>query len=262
MINLEFNLILLFLDQMIEKINQIIGKSSDRFELCIELCNEFRCSTIAELGVYRGNFAQKILEKCPHIKNYILVDPWRNLPDWNKPSNQNNETFEAYYQETLTKTDFAKEKRTVFRGKTAEVIDQIKDKSLDLAYIDGDHTLKGITIDLINLWPKVKENGFIVGDDFSPSIWQHKQKFEPTMIFPFAVYFAEAVNAKIYGLPYNQFLLIKEQSGFEFFDLTNGNYSNLELKSQFNSRKSEELRKKLSGISYLLRKFRKRLSFK
>ncbi|MEO0338135.1 MAG: riboflavin synthase, partial [Bacteroidota bacterium] len=55
-------------------------------------------------------------------------------------------------KETLDKTNFAKEKRIILRGKTTEVINKIKDNSLDFVYIDGDHTLRGITIDLINIW--------------------------------------------------------------------------------------------------------------
>ena len=224
---------------MQEAIRKINDRSNDRFTFCIELINEFSLKNIAELGVYRGDFAKELLEKSTSIEEYTMIDPWRNLSKWNKPANKDNNTFEEFYLETMQKTDFAKEKRKVLRGKTTEVINDIKDNSLDFIYIDGDHTLKGITIDLINLWPKVKENGFIVGDDFCPSIWQHSPKFEPTLIFPFAVYFAEAVNTKIYGLPHSQFLITKDQSGFEFIDLTNGEYADPELRKQFlNSPKS------------------------
>jgi hypothetical protein len=224
---------------MQEAIRKINDRSNDRFTFCIELINEFSLKNIAELGVYRGDFAKELLEKSTSIEEYTMIDPWRNLSKWNKPANKDNNTFEEFYLETMQKTDFAKEKRKVLRGKTTEVINDIKDNSLDFIYIDGDHTLKGITIDLINLWPKVKENGFIVGDDFCPSIWQHSPKFEPTLIFPFAVYFAEAVNTKIYGLPHSQFLITKDQSGFGFIDLTNGEYADPELRKQFlNSPKS------------------------
>src|SRR5690606_33072558 len=122
-----------------------------------------------------------------------------------KPANTNNAEFEAYYQETINRTAFAKEKLQVLRGKTTEVIRHVDEASVDFAYIDGDHTLKGISIDLIGLWGKIKPGGFIGGDDFCPSIWQHSKTFEPTFVFPFAVYFAEAVGAKIYVLPFNQF---------------------------------------------------------
>ncbi|WP_431134799.1 class I SAM-dependent methyltransferase [Psychroserpens mesophilus] len=232
---------------MQELITKIIAKSQNRFTFCIDLINELKLENIAELGVYKGDFAKKILENSPLIKNYTMIDPWRNLSGWNKPANKDNDTFNEFYKETLLKTDFAKEKRHILRGKTTEVIDQIDDDTYDFVYIDGDHTLKGITIDLINLWPKVKKNGFVLGDDFSASIWQHSQDFEPTMVFPFAVYFAEAVNTKIYSLPYDQFLITKGQTGFEFIDMTREKkYANSELRTQL-------LKKSKSGFKSLIK---------
>lgn len=216
------------------KVGGIVETSKDRFDFCSRIIRELEVKTIAEIGVLQGDFAEQILKQNPSITSYTMVDPWRNLAAWNKPANRDNDTFEAFYQLTLQRTDFAKEKRRVLRGKTTEVIHQIDNASLDMVYIDGDHTLKGITIDLINLWPKLREGGVIVGDDFVPSIWQHDSSFEPTMVFPFAVYFAEAVNATIYALPFGQFLLHKQSNAsFEFIDLTNGEYAHLGLRKQF-----------------------------
>ena len=217
---------------MQEIISNLLEKSDDRISFCKEFINFFNYHSVAEIGVFKGDYAQHILKNCPSVKTYVMVDPWRNLSDWNKPANKNDDTFNQYFKESMAKTDFAKSKRKILRGKTTEVVDQIQDNSLDFIYIDGDHTLKGITIDLVNLWPKLKANGVIIGDDFHPSIWQHQYKFEPTLVFPFAVYFAEAVNAKIYALPYGQFAIKKDESKFEFIDLTKGKYSNLELRNQ------------------------------
>lgn len=223
-----------------EIIKSIINRSVDRFTICIQLINELNLTKVAELGVFRGLFAQKLLGGSKCIDSYTMIDPWRKLDQWNKPSNNDDKTFENFYREALQVTDFAKEKRIVLRGKTSEIINQVENHALDFVYIDGDHTLKGISIDLINIWPKVKDGGFVVGDDFLPSIWHHNKKFEPTMVFPFAVYFAEAVDAKIYALPYSQFIIYKKEgSKFEFIDLTNGVYNDTSLKDQFFKRKNK-----------------------
>lgn len=162
-----------------------------------------------------------------------MIDPWRHLADWNKPANRDDSLLGMFFDETKAKTDFATAKRVILRGKTKEVIDQIADGELDLAYIDADHTLKGIAIDLILLYPKVRDGGFIGGDDFSRSMWQHSTDFEPTLVFPFAVYFAEAVGATIYALPYSQFCLQKSADAqFSFVDLT-GQYDDVGLRNQF-----------------------------
>ena len=62
--------------------------------------------------------------------------------------------------------------------------------------------------------------------------WQHGTAFEPTMVFPFAVYFAEAVGAQIIALRHCQFLIKKDKlKSFSFIDLT-GKYDDLGLSNQ------------------------------
>ena len=92
------------------------------------------------------------------------------------------------------------------------MIDRLADAGLDFVYIDGDHTLRGITGDLIRLFPIHPIAGFISGDDFVSSIWQHGTAYEPTLVFPLAVHFAQAVGAPIYGLPFSQFRIAKRPS--------------------------------------------------
>ena len=41
----------------------------------------------------------------------------------------------------------------------------IKDKSVDLLVVDGDHTYEGAKLDLINCWPLLKKGGVLVFDD-------------------------------------------------------------------------------------------------
>jgi predicted O-methyltransferase YrrM len=214
-------------------IRECIQKSDSRLELWPHFLDSIKAKYVLELGVYRGYFAERILKECGLIEKYYMIDPWRHLNDYVKPENKNDEMFEQFLSEAKTKTDFAAEKRIILRGKTTEVIEQIPDGELDFAYIDGDHTLKGISIDLIRVFPKIKAGGWIGGDDFVRTVWQHTTKFEPTLVFPFAVYFAEAVNATIYALPHDQFLMEKNDSApFAFIDLT-GFYENTSLRFQF-----------------------------
>ena len=209
-----------------------LGKCGSRVDIWVEFINFHAIECMVEIGVFRGEFAERILRKSTSLKTYHMIDPWRNQETWNKPANKDNETFEKYYLETLDKTDFAINKRNILRGRTTEVIGEIPDESLDFAYIDGDHTLRGITIDLISVYPKIKDNGWIAGDDFSRTIWQHATHFEPTLVFPYAVYFAEAMGMIIYALPFNQFLLRKSRNRqFEFIDLAGG-YDDTSLNNQ------------------------------
>ena len=207
------------------------SEARKRADFWVSFVNGAAASHVAEIGVYRGAFAARLLRDCPSIAIYYMVDPWRHLADWNKPANADDDIFERFYRETLERSEAYAERRVVLRGTTTETIDRIPDDSLDLAYVDGDHTLRGVTIDLINLFPKVRIGGWIGGDDFCRSIWQHGAGYEPTLVFPFAVHFAEAVRAPIYALPHNQFLIEKTAgTAYEFVDLT-GRYRRTDLRT-------------------------------
>jgi hypothetical protein len=237
-------------------------KQSNRLDLWIHFLQATKVKNIVELGVYRGDFASKLLSQCDLLEKYYMIDPWRHLDNWNKPANQDNDTFEQFLSETKSKTEFAAQKRVILQGKTIEVVEEIPDSELDFAYIDGDHTLKGITIDLIRIFPKVKNGGWVGGDDFSRTIWQHPTTFEPTLVFPFAVYFAEAVGARIYALPYSQFLIEKQKSqSFSFVDLT-GNYGEVGLRDQFHPDKVLKLKIKetIPSIGKVIKRIKRAVS--
>jgi hypothetical protein len=204
-------------------------KESSRTALWTRLITERQLETVAEVGVYRGVFAEALLGSCSGITTYYFIDPWRHLEGWNKPANKDDDTFNEYFDEAMNRTAPWESKRVVLRGRTTEVIDSIPDGSVDLAYVDGDHTLRGISIDLTRAWPKVRPGGVLGGDDFSPTIWQHSKTFEPTLVFPFAVYFAEAMGVPIAALPNNQFLIHKVEKGFAFHD-PSGQYTDLTLR--------------------------------
>lgn len=242
-----------------EWIARLAGAASSREDFWIAFLRDMGATTAAEIGVYRGRFAERLLRECPEISAYFLIDPWRHLDDWNKPANKSQVTFDRFLKETMERTEPYAEKRVILRGTTAEVSTDIADDSLDFAYIDGDHTLRGITIDLVRIFPKVRKGGWIGGDDFCASIWQHGREFEPTLVFPVAVHFAEAVGTTFYCLPRRQFLMRKgRDEAFEFVDLT-GKFLRSDLKSQLLAREeassgtAEHRRLRRGFLSGLLR---------
>jgi len=210
----------------------LVSEPVNRLDFWINFIREHKIETMVEVGVWAGTFAARILKNCDSIKKYYMIDPWRHIPGWNKPSNIDNDRFTELLKIATEATNFAADKRIILRGTTTEVMHEIPEDTLDFAYIDGDHTLKGITIDLISAYEVVNSDGWIGGDDFSKTIWQHQKNFEPTFIFPFAVYFAEAVNESIYALPHDQFLIdIDPIQSFSFTDFT-GEYKDTSIRNQ------------------------------
>lgn len=212
------------MEHLWDTLNSSSKDCSDRFQLWTKILQNIAPETVTEIGVWKGAFAAHLLKHTNSIRTYYMIDPWQHLPDWNKPANVEESAFSEIYQQAMEATAFARSKVKVLRDQTKNAVRKIPDQCVDFVYVDGDHTLRGITIDLLSIWPKVKPGGFIGGDDFSPDIWQHRTNYEPTLVFPFAVYFAEAVHATIYGLPCQQFLIQKptEKSDFQFITLAGG----------------------------------------
>lgn len=198
-----------------------LAAAPTRTDLWVQAISDASVRTMAEVGVWTGSFARLILERCAAIDRYYMIDPWARLVDWNKPLNVAQDAFDGVYDEAMRKTAFAHHRRRVLRGRTSEVASMIPDASLDFVYIDGDHTLRGVTIDLQRMLPKVRPGGFIGGDDFHPDPWLHGARYEPTLVFPYAVFFAEAMNLPVAALPHDQFLIRNApEEGFSFTDLT------------------------------------------
>jgi hypothetical protein len=91
-------------------------ESSQRVDLWIQILNQVSAKSVAEIGVWKGAFAGSILNNCPNIQKYFMIDPWEQLSDWNKPFNVSNTEFKHIYEEAVKNTDFAAEKRIIFKG--------------------------------------------------------------------------------------------------------------------------------------------------
>ncbi|WP_370030257.1 class I SAM-dependent methyltransferase [Qipengyuania mesophila] len=218
----------------------------DRLNYWIEFINSRDIKAMAEVGVWRGHFAEAILQNCPKVEKYYLIDPWKTLGDWNKPLNDDD--MEDALAETQRRIEPFKERCHILRGRTTEVANELPE--LDFSYIDGDHTLRGISVDLIQIWPKIRDNGWVGGDDFTSSIWQHSSSYEPSLVFPFAVHFAEGVQCPITAPGSNQFYIVKSGAGFRFDQ--DGDYGETELLSQFSPSRlfglSTGLRRRILGL--------------
>ena len=217
--------------KFLSKLKSIVKKSKNRKQMWLEILVNINHKNICEVGVWKGEFANTLLKNLPRIKKYTFIDPYKMLSDWNKPLNKSNKLFSEARKEAFKINSKFKKKIVEYRQTTKKASKHIKDNSQCFIYIDGDHTLKGITIDLNNMLKKLNKNGVIGGDDFTINIWQHGVNYDPTFVFPYAVYFAEANDLVIVSLPFKQFLMFKSKE-FAFIDYAN--YKKLSNKEIFN----------------------------
>lgn len=130
----------------------------------------------AEIGVFRGEFSRRILDKCKPAKLF-LVDPWQNFDEpslskaWYAAGSPNQmDTIRAGVEAAFS-TEIARGQVQICHGLSGDVLTGFGDNSLDFIYIDGDHRYEGVVSDLAQAMRVVKPGGVIAADDYSLGGW-------------------------------------------------------------------------------------------
>jgi hypothetical protein len=102
-----------------------------------------------------------------------MVDSWAEVPDDNYTksgdfhASLHAEEQENFYALTQRVTAFAGNRANIIRADSKAAAQAIPDSSLDLVFIDADHSYEGCRDDIKAYWPKVKAGGIISGHDYA-----------------------------------------------------------------------------------------------
>lgn len=123
---------------------------------------------VAEIGVWEGDFSQRILDICAP-RELHLIDPWLYMPEFANTGfgkQKNEHLMEQRYHNVVAR--FAGDPRVkVHRAFSDAALSAMPDAFLDWVYIDGNHNEPIVGNDLALSLRKVKPNGIIAGDDFN-----------------------------------------------------------------------------------------------
>lgn len=132
-------------------------------------------TTMVELGSFAGISSELFALHCNKI---YCVDPW--LPYWEiKDSDKMNDAENKFDSMAKNYTNVIK-----YKMKSDEASKLFENNTIDLLYIDSDHSSENVEKE-INLWiDKIKKDGFISGHDFNlPTVFNVVTKyFDPTFI--------------------------------------------------------------------------------
>jgi hypothetical protein len=121
-----------------------------------------------EIGVWKGNFSDKILKNTKPKKLY-LIDPWKYEPQYDdrlygiQIGSQAN--IDQIFNFVVKKFKDNK-KVVIIRKRSEEALPEFKNDYFDWIYIDGNHSYQFVKKDLQLSLQKVKIGGFITGDDY------------------------------------------------------------------------------------------------
>lgn len=134
-----------------------------------QLINEKGYKILAEIGVLRGAFSSHLFSTNPEM--LYLIDPWKV---WDKELYPDYTDYQQWKWDDLhnrIKLKFQYENVEILRLPSLDAARDFRDGTLDLVYIDGNHTHDYVLEDL-NAWlPKIRKGGTLCGHD-----WQITKK--------------------------------------------------------------------------------------
>jgi len=135
-----------------------------------------KCRTVAEVGVHKCYSSEMVLSTCAEqLDAYHLIDPWRSYAvegavgedrvgceighviDW-EGDFQHALRFGAQYPEIVH----------VWRLPSVWAAKLFEPESLDLVYIDGNHSYRSVKDDIRAWLPIVRTGGILAGHDYEP----------------------------------------------------------------------------------------------
>lgn len=132
-------------------------------------------SIVVELGSFAGVSSELF---ALHCKKLYCIDPW--LPYWEINDSEKICIAESKFDSMV------KNYNNIIKYKlnSVEAILKFEDNSLDLVYIDSDHSSENLQKEIVSWLPKIKNNGYIAGHDINlPTVFNVVTKyFDPTYL--------------------------------------------------------------------------------
>lgn len=175
------------------------------------------CHIGAEVGVQKGELSKQILSGWKG--KLYMIDTWRHIDGCVDVSNvDHNGQLDNMAHAFMAVYDFG-ERACIIRDTSVAASNFFDDGSLDFVYIDAGHDKKSVKEDLEAWYPKVKEGGLLIGDDYFDALFHFKDTPNSTTLIEvkstvdkFAktigkeVHFSQTTHSSLSGTPAEKLL--------------------------------------------------------
>jgi hypothetical protein len=120
-------------------------------------------AVVAEVGVFKGGFSQRILE-VTEPESLHLVDPWQGDVSSGGVAAKGNDVHEAVRRRF--QGPIADGQVIVHRASSLQAAAAFEDGTFDWVFLDANHGYQGMKADLEAWFPKVKPGGYVTGHDY------------------------------------------------------------------------------------------------
>lgn len=131
------------------------------------LASQIQDGVIVELGVWKGKSMSEILDIAAANRCQVFaVDLWYHHPDGGLYAGPNALDIRGVFEQNLALLGHTDRVRLI-QEDTATAAAHFADGSVDLLFVDGDHSHAGVVRDLRAWLPKLKPDGILFGHDYS-----------------------------------------------------------------------------------------------
>lgn len=122
---------------------------------------------IAEIGVFNGDFSEKILDNC-QPRELVLIDLWPDCDVMSGDADGNNpRTVQGRELEARVRNRFqASTVVSILKGPSTR-LREFPDDHFDAVYVDADHGYFGVRQDLATAWRVLRDGGWLMGHDYA-----------------------------------------------------------------------------------------------
>ncbi len=142
--------------------------SYEEEEFLYKLGKLYNGGVIAEIGSFKGRSTKALLTGNKDGIVYA-IDNWEGSIDPNDLTGQIYKEQNVFSEFTENLKDFSNLKIMKSDGVLASKT--FADESLDVVFIDAEHTEDAVYKDIMSWLPKVKKGGVICGHDYKPDVW-------------------------------------------------------------------------------------------
>lgn len=135
-------------------------------------------SCCAEIGVFEGTFSKQLYSAiAPSV--LFMIDVFEGqCPSGNEDGNNVvTRNMDDVYRELQAYVQ-DKPALQLCKGRSADILASLPDDSLDMIYVDGDHSYSGCKQDLTLAYSKVKAGGWIMGHDYEMNMMKARTRYE------------------------------------------------------------------------------------
>lgn len=135
---------------------------------------------LVEVGVALGDFTQVILQQCD-VKELYAVDlfdleKFPNMWGGRVGSVLSGKTHLEYFKERFA-NQLDEKRLNICVGDSVDCINRLQSESVDVFYVDANHSYENVSAEINAIRPKLKPDGIIIFNDYLMYDWVAKQRY-------------------------------------------------------------------------------------